>query len=89
MTHGRDFQFDQKVVLAHEGCWNVSPQCGGGVKLVRSPGWDLAQTERSRLCIYAFVEGQRKDQEINDQINPIANIRNDSTLVSSISSVKE
>ena len=66
-----------------------STQGGGDVKLGRSPGWNLARAERSRLRIYAFVEGQRKDQEINDQINPIANIHNDSTLFSSISSVKE
>uniref|UniRef100_M4B7T3 Uncharacterized protein n=1 Tax=Hyaloperonospora arabidopsidis (strain Emoy2) TaxID=559515 RepID=M4B7T3_HYAAE len=45
-----------------------------------------ARAKRSRLCIYAFVERQRKNQEINDRIDSIANIHNDSTLA--LSSVK-
>ena len=40
------------------------------------------------MPFYAFVEGPRRDQEVNDRIDPIANIHKDLTLVSSISSVK-
>ena len=87
-AHRIFFQFDPKVVRAHEACWNVSNQGGGDVKVGRSPGWNLARAECSRLCIYAFVEGQRKVQENSDWTYPIANKHNDSTLVSSISSVK-
>ena len=89
MPHGRVFQFDSKVVRAHEARWNISAQGGGDVTFGSSPGWNLAQAERSRLYIYSFVKGQRKDREIYDPINPITNMPNDSTLVSSISSVKE
>ena len=46
------------------------------------------RAESSKLCIYAFVEKQVKDQEVNDQAEPIANIRNDSTCVPEISSVE-
>ena len=76
------------MVRAREACWNVSPQGGGDVKLESSPRWNLARAERSRLCIYAFVEGPRRDKEVNDRIDPIANIHKDFTLVSSTSSVK-
>ena len=72
IPHRRIFQFDPKVVRAHEACWNVSTRGEGHAKLGRTLGWNLARAERSWLCIYAFVEGQRKDQEINDQIDPIA-----------------
>ena len=88
MSHERIFQFGPKVVRVYEACWNVSAQGGGDVKLERSPGWNLAQAERSRLCICAFVEGPPIDQEVNDRIDPIANIHKDFTLVSSTSSVK-
>ena len=88
MPHGRIFQFDPKLVGAHETCWNISAQGGGDVTFGSSPGWNLARAERSRLYIYSFVKGQRKDREIYDPINPITNMHNDFTLVSSISSVK-
>ena len=60
------------------------PPGGRDVKLGRYPSWNLARVERSRLSIYAFVEGHRKDQEINDRIDPIADIHNDFSLVSSL-----
>ena len=88
MSHERIFQFGPNVVRAHEACWNVSAQGEGDVKLERSPGWNLARAERSRLCIYAFVEGSRSDQEVNDRIDPIANIHKDFTLVPSTSSMR-
>ena len=88
MSHGRMFQFGPKVVRAYEACWNVSAQGREDVKVERSPGWNLARAERSRICIYAFVEGPRRDQEVNDRIDPIANTHKYFTVVSSISSVK-
>ena len=88
MPHGRILQFDPKVVRAYEACWDVSTQGGGDDKLERSQGWNLARAERSRLCIYAFVEGQRRDQEVIDRIDPIATIHKDLTMVSLVSSVK-
>ena len=36
------------------------------MKLGRSPGWNLVRAERSRLCIYAYVE-KRMDREL-DQV---------------------
>ena len=48
----------------------------------------LVRAERSRLCIYAFVEKQVKYQEVTDQAESIANIRKDSTCAPAISSVK-
>ena len=88
MPYESIFQFEPKMLRVHEAFWDVSAHDEGDFKLGRSPGWNLTRDEHSRLCIYAFVEGQRKDQEINDRIDPIANIHNDSRLVSSISSVK-
>ena len=47
------------------------------------------RVERSRLCIYAFIERQVKDQEVKDRVETIASIRNDSTCVPENSSVKK
>ena len=49
---------------------------------------NLVRAERSRLCIYAFVERRKRDQEFNDRIDPIANIHGGSTFVSPTSSAK-
>ena len=88
MPYGKVLQSDAQVVCAYQTRGNVSARGGGDVKLGRSPGWNMVRAERSKLCIYAFVEKQVKGQEVNDQDKVIANIRNDSLLVSSISSVK-
>ena len=45
-------------------------------------------SERSRLCVYGLAERKVKGQEVNDQAEPIAKIRKDSTCVPAISSVK-
>ena len=58
------------------------------LKLGRSTDLNLVLAERSRLCIYAFVESQKRDQEFSDRIDPIARIRDISTFISPISSVK-
>ena len=73
MPYGGILQFDPQVVRAFQACRNVSTQSGGDVKLGRSPGWNLARAERSRLYIYAFVEKKLRDQEVEGQINPTAN----------------
>ena len=49
---------------------------------------NLVRAELSKLCIYAFVKRQKRDQEFNNRIDLIANIRGGPTFVSSISSVK-
>ena len=88
MPFGKSLQSDAQVVCAFQARRNVSVRGGGDVKLGRSPGWNLVRAERSRLCIYAFVEKQVKGHEVNDQADPIANIRIDSTCVPVISSVQ-
>ena len=84
MPFGKVLQCDQQVVWAHQARMNVSVRGGGDVKLGRSPGWNLVRAESYRLCTYAFVARKVKDQEANDQAEPIANIRNDSTCVPAI-----
>ena len=58
-------------------------------KLGRSPVWNLARAERSRLCIYAFVETKRIDQGSNSRIGLIANTCDlDNYRLRTVSSVK-
>ena len=64
---------DPQVVRADQARGATPDQGGGDVKLGRSPGWNLVQAERSRLCIYAFVETERIDQGSNNWFGPIAN----------------
>ena len=59
------------MVCADQTCWDAPTGCRGDVKLGRSPGRNLLRAERSRLCIYAFVEKRSTNQEINQWINPI------------------
>ena len=88
MPFGKVLQSEAQAVCAYQARRNVYVRCGGYVKLGRSPEWNLVRAERSRLCIYAFVERQAKYEEVNDQGESIANIRNESTCVPAISSVK-
>ena len=74
MPHGRILQPDPQVVRPNQARRTTTGQGGGDVKLGRSPGWKLARAERSRLCIYAFVEKGKIDQGSNNRIGPIANI---------------
>ena len=89
MPFGKALQFDAQVVCVYQAHKHVSVRGGGDVKLGRLPGWNPARAEHPRFCIYAFVERQATDQEINDQAEPIANICNDSTCVPAILSVKK
>ena len=68
---------------------NVFVRGVGDLKPGRPPGWNPVRAERFRLCIYKFAERQLKDQEVNDRVEPIANICSDSTYIPAISSVKK
>ena len=48
----------------------------------------MVRAEQSRLCIYAFVETQVKDQEVKYQAGSIANLRDDSSCALTTSSVR-
>ena len=72
-------QLDAQVICAYQARRNVSVRFEGDVTQRRSLECNLVRAKRSRLCIYAFVEKQVKDHEVNDQSESIANIRNDST----------
>ena len=69
--------------FADQTCWSTTIEGRGDVKLGRSPGWNLVRAERSRLCIYAYVERRSTDQEVNQQMNPI-NTCEDSKVLRSI-----
>ncbi|POM63185.1 hypothetical protein PHPALM_27546, partial [Phytophthora palmivora] len=56
MPDGSVLQFDPPVVCSHETRWDAARRRGKDVKLERSPGWNLVRAERSKLCIYAYVE---------------------------------
>ena len=73
MPHGRILQPDPQVVRPNQARRTTTGQGGGDVKLGRAPAWKLARAERSRLCIYAFVEKGKIDQGSNNRIGPIAN----------------
>ena len=88
MPFEKALQFDEQVVCAYQARRNVSVRVTGNVKLGRSPGWNLVRAKRSRICIYASVKRQLKDREVADQAEPIARIRNNSTCVPAISSVR-
>ena len=64
-------QFDAQVICAYQARRNGSIRGGGNVKLGFLTGFNLVRAERSWLCIYALVERQVKDQEINDQAESI------------------
>ena len=85
---GKVLQSDAQVVCAYQARRTVYVRGGGDVKLGRSSGWNLVRAERSRLCIYAFVEKQAKNQAVNDQVESIPNIHNNSTCVPVFLSVK-
>ena len=79
MPFGNFLQSDAQLVCAYQARRNVSVRGGGDVELGRSPGWNPVRADWSRLFIYTFVERKSKDQEVYDQAEPVANIRNDLT----------
>ena len=88
MPNGGVLQPDPQVVCAHQACWHVPDESRGDVKLGRSPGWNLVRAERSRLCIYAFVERKPTDQDARKRVDSIVNTCDDSNCFRSISSVR-
>ena len=64
MPNGGVLQPDLQVVCANQACRHVPDESRGDVKLGRSPGWNLVRAERSRLCIFAYVEN-KAEGEIN------------------------
>ena len=88
MPHEGILQSDPQVVCGHEACLNVYVQGLGDVKVGRVPSLNLVRDENSRLWINALVERQKRYQEFNNRIVLITKVRDGSTFVSAISSVK-
>ena len=61
MPHEGVLQLYPQVLRANQARGATTDQGGGDVKLGCSPVWNLAPAERSRICIYAFVETERID----------------------------
>ena len=74
MSHGGVLQHDPQVVCPHQACRHVTRESGEDVKLERSPGWNLVRAERSKLCIFAFVEKKQTDRECKQQADMESNI---------------
>ena len=65
MSSGRVLQHNSPMVRANQARRNAPTKGRRNVKLGRSPGWNLVRAERSRLCIYAYVEKGHEDQGVN------------------------
>ena len=53
---GTVLQHDLSVVCCYQACRDVAGTSREEAKLGRPPGWNLVRAERSRLCIYAFLQ---------------------------------
>ncbi|POM70450.1 LOW QUALITY PROTEIN: Hypothetical protein PHPALM_13109 [Phytophthora palmivora] len=62
------------LVRPHQSRWDVARRRGEDVKLERSPGWNLVRAERSKLCIYAYVE-KKTGPKVSNRANSTYNIR--------------
>ena len=87
MPYGRVLQPDPQVVCSDQACWDASAESRRDAKLGRSPGWNLVRAERSKLCVYAFVEKRSTDQDVNQRTDQINTLDNSKSL-RSVSSVK-
>ena len=56
-------------------------------KLGRSPGWNLVRAERSKLCVYAFVEKQLIKERGDRQDDP-PNTCDSSKILRSVSNIR-
>ncbi|POM60201.1 LOW QUALITY PROTEIN: hypothetical protein PHPALM_30967 [Phytophthora palmivora] len=72
MLHGEVLQSDLSVVQLHQAHRHVFGVCVEDVKLGLSPGWNPVRAERSRYCVYAYVE-KRSESTVNKLISPIEN----------------
>ncbi|OWZ22130.1 LOW QUALITY PROTEIN: hypothetical protein PHMEG_0003219 [Phytophthora megakarya] len=59
---------------SHASHWDVYFEGGENGKLERSPGWSLVRAERSKFCIYAYVDRQAKSK-VSSPKDPINNTR--------------
>ena len=75
------------MVCAYQTCRDVGGTSREDAKLGRSPGWNRVRAERSRICVYAFV--QRKGVDISeDKQDDRKNTCDFSNCLRSISSVR-
>lgn len=88
MTHGGILQSGPQVICAQQVFRNVTAKVRGDAERGCSPTLNLVRYGLSRLCIYAFSERQKRDQEFNDRIDLIDNKSDGSAFVYPISSVK-
>ena len=88
MTHGGILQSGPQVICAQQVFRNVTAKGRGDAERGCSPTLNLVRYGLSRLCIYAFSERQKRDQEFNDRIDLIDNKSDGSAFVYPISSVK-
>ena len=87
MSNGRVLHLRAQVVRANQARRNVSARSEENVKLGRSPGWNLARAERSKLCVYAYVEKKKGFHGVKDPVKPIINTREFCLVVCSVTSV--
>ena len=67
MPYGRVLHHDPSVVRPSQACGHTPGEGREDVKLGRSPGWNLVRAERSRLCIYAYVEEDRRIKKLTNR----------------------
>ena len=72
------------LITSTQGCCPTSREDD---KSGRSPGWNLVRAERSRLCVYAFVQRKGVDGS-EDKQDDWQNTCDFSNCLSSISSVR-
>ena len=84
---GTVLQHDPSVVCAYETCRDVAGTSPEDAKSGRSPGWNLVRAERSRLCVYAFVQMEGFDGS-EDKLDDRQNTCDFSNCLRSILSVR-
>ena len=75
------------MVCAYQACRDVAGTSREDAKLGRSPGWNLVRAERSRLCVYAFLERKVVDGS-DDKQDDLHNTCDSSNCLRSFSSVR-
>ena len=73
------------MVFAYQACRDVAGTSREEAKLGRPPGWNLVRAERSRLCVYAFVQRTEVDG-IEDKHNDRKNTCDSLNCLRSITS---
>ena len=75
------------MVCSDQACRDAAGTSREDVKLGFSPGWNLVRAERSRLCIYAFVERKLVDGR-DDEQDELHNTCDSSKCLCYVSSVR-